>query len=92
MDDPVQSFDMRTRTKARLIRVNLSTLAITAGRAGDHHLFRDVTATKEFLSLIQERLSAPAKTVRNHILNILGTLGAHSRLEAVATATRQRLL
>ena len=133
MGDPVQSFDMRTRTKAgRPIWVNLSTLTVPAGHAGGAltvHLFRDVTATKELLGMVQERLTAPASaeasgealmrreleilrliatgvatkvvadklhvspaTVRNHVQNILGKLGAHSRLEAVAVATRQRLL
>jgi PAS domain S-box-containing protein len=133
MGDPVQSFDMRTRTKAgRPIWLNLSTLTVPAGRPGGPltvHLFRDVTATKELLGLVQERLARPAMadptadvltrreleilrmiatgvstkaaadklhvspaTVRNHVQNILGKLGAHSRLEAVAVATRQRLL
>jgi PAS domain S-box-containing protein len=133
MGDPVQSFDMRTRTKAgRPIWLNLSTLTVPAGHAGGPltvHLFRDVTATKELLGMVQERLTAPAPaeasgealtrreleilrliatgvatkvvadklhvspaTVRNHVQNILGKLGAHSRLEAVAVATRQRLL
>jgi len=133
MGDPVQSFDMRTRTKAgRPIWVNLSTLTVPAGQNGGPltiHLFRDVTATKELLGLVRERLTAPASveptgdvltrreleilrmiatgvstkaaadklhvspaTVRNHVQNILGKLGAHSRLEAVAVATRQRLL
>jgi PAS domain S-box-containing protein len=128
MGDPVQSFDMRTRTKAgRPIWLNLSTLTVPAGRPGGPltvHLFRDVTATKELLGLVQERLARPAMadptadvltrrelevlrmitkaaadklhvspaTVRNHVQNILGKLGAHSRLEAVAMATRQRLL
>ncbi len=131
--DPVQSFDMRTRTKTgRPIWVNLSTLTVPAGQNGGPltvHLFRDVTATKELLGLVRERLAAPARaeprgdvltrreldilrivatglgtkgaadklhvspaTVRNHVQNILGKLGAHSRLEAVAIATRQRLL
>ncbi len=31
-------------------------------------------------------------TVRNHVQNILGKLGAHHRLEAVADATRHRLI
>ncbi len=133
MGDPVQSFDMRTRTKAgRPICVNLSTLTVPAGQAGGPltvHLFRDVTATKELLGLVRERLAAPGgaepaagvltrrelevlrmlaagvgtkaaaeklhvspATVCNHIQNILGKLGAHTRLEAVAIATRQRLL
>jgi PAS domain S-box-containing protein len=133
MGDPVQSFDMRTRTKAgRPIWLNLSTLTVPAGHAGGPitvHLFRDVTATKELLGLVRERLTAPPSveatgdaltrreleilrilatgvgtrvaaeklrvspaTVRNHVQNIFGKLGAHSRLEAVAMATRQRLL
>jgi PAS domain S-box-containing protein len=133
MGDPVQSFDMRTRTKAgRPIWLNLSTLTVPAGQTGGPltvHLFRDVTATKELLGLVQERLARPGPaepttdvltrreaeilrmiatgvstkaaadklhvspaTVRNHVQNILGKLGAHSRLEAVAMATRQRLL
>ncbi|HJR05212.1 MAG TPA: LuxR C-terminal-related transcriptional regulator [Methylomirabilota bacterium] len=133
MGDSVQSFDMQTRTKAgRPIWVNLSTLTVPAGQPGGPltvHLFRDVTATKELLGLVRERLTAPAvaeptresltrreleilrmiatgvstkaaadtlhvspATVRNHVQNILGKLGAHSRLEAVAMATRQRLL
>jgi PAS domain S-box-containing protein len=133
MGDPVQSFDMQTRTKAgRAIWVNLSTLTVPAGVPGGPltvHLFRDVTATKELLGLVRERLAAtgggePAvevltrreleilrmiatgastkaaadklhvspATVRNHVQNTLGKRGAHSRLEAVAIATRQRLL
>jgi DNA-binding NarL/FixJ family response regulator len=31
-------------------------------------------------------------TIRNHVQNIFGKLGVHSRLEAVAYATRHRLL
>jgi DNA-binding NarL/FixJ family response regulator len=31
-------------------------------------------------------------TVRNHVQNILDKLGVHSRLEAVAYATRPRLV
>jgi PAS domain S-box-containing protein len=133
LGDPVQSFDMRTRTKGgRPIWVNLSTLTMPNGQAGGLltvHLFRDVTATKELLGLVRERLAAASSaeptgdvltrreleilrmiatgvrtkaaadklhvspaTVRNHVQNILGKLGAHSRLEAVAMATRQRLL
>jgi PAS domain S-box-containing protein len=133
LGDPVQSFDMRTRTRAgRPIWINVSTLTVPAGQNGASltvHLFRDVTATKELLGLVRERLTAPAgveptgdvltrreleilrmiaagtstkaaadklhvspATVRNHVQNILGKLGAHSRLEAVALANRQRLL
>jgi PAS domain S-box-containing protein len=133
MGDAVQSFDMRTRTKSgRAIWISLSTLTVPAGATAGPltvHLFRDVTATKELLGLVQERLAAPAATeptgdpltrreleilrmiatgmstraaadklhvspatVRNHVQNVLGKLGAHSRLEAVAVANRRRLL
>ena len=131
--DPVQSFDMKTRAKkGQPLWINVSTLTVpgVAARAPlTVHLFRDVTATKELLTLVHERLAAPTAgdgaaslltrreleilrliaagtstrtaaerlhvsptTVRNHVQNILGKLGAHSRLEAVAMATRQRLL
>jgi DNA-binding NarL/FixJ family response regulator len=39
-----------------------------------------------------ERLHVSPTTVRNHVQNILGKLGVHSRLEVVAYATRHRLL
>ena len=41
---------------------------------------------------VAERLHLSPATVRNHVQNILGKLGAHNRLEAVAYATRHRLL
>lgn len=132
----VHSFDMRTRTKTgSAIWVNVSTLRVSWDGAGDGtvHLLRDVTATRESLALIRERLAIPAAlvpaapdgpgaltrreleilsviatgvntkdaaerlhvspaTIRNHVQNILGKLGAHSRLEAVAYATRNRLI
>jgi DNA-binding NarL/FixJ family response regulator len=108
----------------------LATTSPTGGRLAIH-LFRDVTATKELLTLIHERLAPPPSpadqpdpaaalsrrelevlrlmtqglntagiaerlkvsraTVRNHVQNILGKAGAHSRLEAVAFAARHRL-
>jgi len=133
---PVHSFDMRTRTKGGSpIWVNVSTLRVSSNGAGHRtvHLIRDVTATREILSLIRERLATPVPpapaapdgngpltrreieilhliasglntkdtaerlhvspaTVRNHVQNILGKLGAHSRLEAVAYANRHRLI
>jgi PAS domain S-box-containing protein len=134
MDEAVQSFDMRTRTKAgRPVWLNISILSTKSGGGAPLtiHLFRDVTTTRELLALVHERLaprpapspggpdpaalsrrelevlrlmteglntSAAAErlhvsraTVRNHVQNILGKLGVHSRLEAVAFATRQRL-
>ena len=41
---------------------------------------------------VAEKLHVSPATVRNHVQNILGKLGAHNRLEAVAYATRHRLL
>jgi PAS domain S-box-containing protein len=60
MGETVHSFDMRTRTKAgRPAWINVSILR-TTGEGGAPltiHLFRDVTATKELLALVHERLT-----------------------------------
>lgn len=136
MGEAVQSFDMRTRAKAgHSVWLNVSILVLTGAAPGGPatvHLFRDVTATKELLTLIHERLTAPAEreagvdhvgtlsrrelevlrllaigfntktaaerlhvspaTIRNHVQNLFGKLNVHSRLEAVAYASRHRLL
>jgi PAS domain S-box-containing protein len=132
MGEPVQNFDMRTRTKAgRPVWLNVSILPVK-GDAGTItiHLLRDVTAARELLALVHDRLAAAASggaepaspltrreleilrllaagrgtgamaealhvspaTVRNHVQNLFTKLGVHSRLEAVAHATRRRLL
>jgi PAS domain S-box-containing protein len=129
--EPVHSFDMRTRTKAgRPVWINVSVLS-TEGVSGPMvvHLFRDVTAAKELVTLVHERLApaAPVEingasalsrrelevlrllaeglgnaaiaqrlglhggTVRNHVQNIFAKLGVHSRLQAVAYASKHRL-
>jgi PAS domain S-box-containing protein len=135
--EPVQHFDMATRTKAgKPVWVDMSILVISGSRpelATTVHLFRDVTASHEIETLVRERLtqtrsasalavSLPAEltrreqevlrlmtggantktiaerlhvspaTVRNHVQNIFGKLGVHSRLEAVAHATHHGLL
>jgi PAS domain S-box-containing protein len=73
MGEPVQNFDMRTRTKAgRGIWLNVSILSVAAGKDDTPvtvHLFRDVTAAKELLTLVHERLSAPA--AGEHPLGVL---------------------
>jgi len=135
MGEPIQTFDMSTRTKAGTpVWITVSILVVPPnGTVGTLtiHLFRDVTATKELLTLIQERLSPPTSdagaaasrvltrrelellrlmtlglntaaaaerlhvspaTIRNHVQNIFGKLGVHSRLEAVAYANKHRLL
>ena len=134
--ETVEAFDMKTRSKTgHPVWLNVSILRMAgAGPAGPVtvHLFRDVTANKELLALVHERLAATAEreaghdptavlsrrevevlrllalglntktaaerlhvspaTVRNHVQNLFAKLGVHSRLEAVAYATRHRLL
>jgi DNA-binding NarL/FixJ family response regulator len=41
---------------------------------------------------IAEQLSLSLHTIRNHVQNVLAKLGAHSKLEAVAIATREGLV
>ena len=64
LGEAVQSFDMRTRSKAgRFVWLNVSILRVPdAGPGGPAtvHLFRDVTADKELLTLVHERLAATA--------------------------------
>lgn len=137
MGEPVQHFEMATRTKAgKPVWLDVSTLAVPGSRNGLHstvHLFRDVTISHEMEALLRERLTqgkpVPAPTgavstsltrrqieilrlmtsgantrmmaerlhvspatVRNHVQNIFGKLGVHSRLEAVTHVTSQGLL
>lgn len=80
MDEPVQHFDMRARTKAgRPVWLNMSVLT-TPGTADERltiHLFRDVTASKELLILVHERLGV--------------TNGAASGAEPAAALSRREL-
>ncbi len=52
----------------------------------------DLLGQGESKEAIARALSVSTNTVRNHIQNILSKLGAHSRLEAVATAIREGLI
>jgi PAS domain S-box-containing protein len=131
--EPIQHFDMQTRTKAgKPVWLDISILEAPSSGSGGAlaiHLFRDVTATRELLRLVHERIQAPSvppvettvltrreleilrlmaggantkalaeklhvspATIRNHAQNMFAKLGVHSRLEAVAYATRHRLL
>jgi PAS domain S-box-containing protein len=63
MGEAVQNFDMRTRTKTgRPVWLNISVLPLPGknGSTMTVHLCRDVTATKELLTLVHERLAPPA--------------------------------
>lgn len=135
--EPVQHFDMATRTKSgKPLWLNISILVVPGSRrelSTTVHLFRDVTAAHAIEALVREHLArtmprgrdgdAPAPdltrrelevlrlitggagtraiaerlhispaTVRNHVQNLLGKLGVHSRLEAAAYAVRHGLL
>jgi DNA-binding NarL/FixJ family response regulator len=52
----------------------------------------DLLAQGASKEVIARRLFLSTNTVRNHIQGILTKLGVHSRLEAVATATREGLV
>lgn len=135
LGEPVQSFDMQTRTKAgQSVWLNISVLSVAGAGGLVVHLFRDVTAARELLRLVSHelhnggssngadgngqagpltrrelevlrlvatgantravagRLHVSPATVRNHVQNIFGKLDVHSRLEAVAYASRHRLV
>ena len=63
LKEPVQHFDMQTRTKAgRPVWLDISILEAPASGAGGAvavHFFRDVTASRELLRLVHERLQGP---------------------------------
>lgn len=64
LGEPVQHFDMQTRTKGgRPVWLDISILEAPSSEPGGAlaiHLFRDVTATRELLRLVHERLQAPS--------------------------------
>lgn len=130
--EPVETFDLRTRTKAgREVRLNVSTLALSPDNGSGSlaiHLFRDTASRAtshpngaarepqangngatgpltprelEVLRLLAkgantrmaaDELKVSPATIRNHVQNLLGKLGVHSRLQAVAYATAHGLL
>ena len=63
LGEPVQHFDMQTRTKAgRPVWLNITILEAPSNGLGGAlviHLFRDVTAARELLRLVHDRLQAP---------------------------------
>lgn len=69
---------LRTRRRDTLTRRELEVLALIAEGCSN--------------AVIAERLVVSVNTVRNHVASILGKLGAHSKLEALAVAVRDGLL
>ena len=93
LGDPVQNFDMQTRTKAgRPVWVNINTVSTSPnchGRPITMHLFRDITATKELLNLLKERcapLGAPVDDVNltRRELEVLKLLAVGENTRAAA--------
>jgi DNA-binding NarL/FixJ family response regulator len=80
----------------------LARLLPRMNRAAERKGAYDLTARElEVLELLAEgtpnhelgaRMGISRNTVRNHVQNLLTKLGVHSRLEAVALATREGLL
>jgi PAS domain S-box-containing protein len=61
-EEPVASYDMRTRTRAgKSVWLNISIVPVPSHAAGPPptlHLFRDVTAARELLTLVHDRVAA----------------------------------
>ncbi|TMK19984.1 MAG: response regulator transcription factor, partial [Actinobacteria bacterium] len=90
-------------TKHKAIQeVSSAVRAAKAGEAFPRGLGADLTPREsEVLKMlaegvsnqkIAEKLVVSMHTVRNHVQNVITKLGAHSKLEAVATAMREGLL
>jgi len=95
LGEPVQSFDMRTRTRSgRPVWLNVTILVPDADRKVTVHLFRDVTATKELLALVHERLArqqaadaapaGPAEELTRREQEVLRLLAEGATTQAIA--------
>jgi len=69
MGEPVEHFEMKSRTKAgRAVWLDVSILeapATNGNRPVAVHLFRDITATKKLLEIVQERMATAAPSNGN---------------------------
>lgn len=93
LGEPVQHFEMQTRTKAgRPVWIDITILEAPAGTdepALVVHLFRDVTATKELLALVEERLAPRAApdggaTLTRREIEILQLMATGANTSALA--------
>jgi PAS domain S-box-containing protein len=96
--EPVQHFDMATRTKAgKPVWLNISILVVPGARPDTSttvHLFRDVTASKEIETLVRERLaqalpppspeSEPPPELTRRELEVLRLVAAGANTRAMA--------
>ena len=73
--EPVQHFEMETRTKSgKAVWLDISILDVSSAegsRSMTVHLFRDVTATKNLLQFVRERLDAAHASPSGHELSSL---------------------
>ncbi len=102
VDELVEAVRSAAAGEAVLSPVLLARLMSRVHRRTEPRLGADLTARElEVLGLLAEGLSNAAiaqrlwlsvNTVRNHVANLLGKLGVHSKLEALAVATREGLL
>jgi len=87
-----------TTTLVANVREGVGTVATAARVHGEARLTRREVDVLRLLAeglnttRAAQRLHVSLPTIRNHVQNIFGKLGVHSRLEAVAHATRNRLL
>jgi PAS domain S-box-containing protein len=91
----VHIFHDVTRTKAliRDLRPHIGQPANGGGRLTPRELeVLRLMAAGHGTAAAAARLRVSRATFRNHVQNIFGKLGVHTRLEAVAHATRHRLL
>jgi PAS domain S-box-containing protein len=69
LGEPVEHFEMKTRTKAgQAVWLDVSILeapATNGNRPATVHLFRDITATKKLLEIVQERTAPTAQSNGN---------------------------
>jgi PAS domain S-box-containing protein len=93
LGESVQSFDMRTRTRTgRPVWINVSVLPVRgegAERPLIVYLFRDVTASKELLTLVHERLAGrpaaeAAEVLTRRELHVLRLMAAGLSTAAMA--------
>jgi len=92
VEGAVQSFDLQVRARAgRLVWLNITALAV-ADQNGDIlivHLFRDVTAARNLLVLLNERLLPGRVTADGRLsrreMEVLGVLATGADTKSIAT-------
>ncbi|MBI4561800.1 MAG: response regulator transcription factor [Candidatus Rokubacteria bacterium] len=93
--DVTASHEIETLVRERLTQARPGSVFVGSPPAEltrrEQEVLRLMTAGANTKTIAQRLHVSPA-TVRNHVQNIFGKLGVHSRLEAVAHATHHSLL